>query len=109
MPPVPIAAALQTDLDLVVLDRDVLGDDGEDLLAQNQDQVRATVAGALVGQDQLQPVAGDPGRGPAVEQVEDVEQIHAALRIRSLSMKDFLSEGTDIGTVSPLSRRAASR
>src|SRR5215216_5392869 len=99
------AAALHLDLDLVAIDGDVLGDHGEDLLAQDRDEVGAADGGALMREQQLQALAGDGRRAAAAEQREHV---HAALRVNSLPKKRFLSFGTTIFRVSPMSRRAAS-
>ena len=69
-------------------------------------QVGWAAAAALVGQQNLQPLARDRGGALPPEQSEHA---HAALRPNSLSNRPFLSFGIDIGTSSPLSRRAAAR
>src|SRR5215213_3937470 len=99
------AAALHLDLDLVAIDGDVLRDHGEDLLAQDRDEVGAADGGALMRQQELQALAGDRRRAAAAE---EREHVHAALRVNSLPKKRFLSFGTTIFRVSPMSRRAAS-
>src|SRR5204862_210184 len=98
-------AAIQLDLHLVALDRDVLGDHVQDLFAQGDDQVGPSVLHALVREDQLQALAGDRARATGFEEGQNT---HAALRVNSLLIRDLRSEGIAIGTVSPLRRRTAS-
>src|SRR5262245_36370358 len=98
-------AAIHPHLDVLAFDGDVLGDRGEDFLAQKGEQIRLAARGALVGQQDLKPLPRNRGRPPAAEQIEER---HAALRPNSLSSKPLRSLGMVIGTSSPLSRRAAS-
>src|SRR3712207_523896 len=91
---------------LVGLDRDVLGNHGQDLLPKPRNQVRVARPRALMRQKNLKPLARYRSRAAAGE---ETEQPHAALRPNSLPKRPFRSLGTDIATASPLSRRAASK
>src|SRR5262249_5404387 len=99
-------AAIHPHMDIVALDDDVLGDGGEDLLAQQAEQVGLAARRSFVGQQNLQPLPRHRGGAPAPEQVEEA---HAALRPNSLSNNRLRSLGMLIATFSPRSRRAASR
>ena len=84
----------------------MLGECGEDIFAQNGEQVRLAARRPFVGQQDLEPFLRDWGGTATPEQVEHV---HAALRPNSLSNKPLRLLGMLIGTSSPLSLRAASR
>src|SRR5262245_24038240 len=99
-------AAIHLDLDVVGMDHDVLGDGGEDLAAQQPEQVALVALRALVREQHLQPLARDRRRPPRPKQIE---QHHAALRPNSLVSRPVRSLGMVMGTSSPWSLRAASR
>src|SRR5262245_15060876 len=101
-----VGAAIHADLDVVALDDNVLGDRGEDVLAQQTQDVGLAARCPLVREQDLQPLPRYGGGAPAPEQVEEV---HAALRPNSLSNSRLRSLGIVIGTASPPSLRAASR
>src|SRR6266446_3646994 len=96
--------AIHFDLNVVVIDRNVPGDDRQNLLAKNRNQVHLAAGGPFIGEENLQPLSRNRGGSPSPEQSEDT---HAALRPNSLSKNPFLSLGIVIGTTSPASRRAA--
>ena len=60
-------AAIHPHLNVVAFDGDVLGDRGEDFLAQKGEQIGLAARGPLVGQQDLQPLPRDrapcPGGG----------------------------------------------
>src|SRR4051812_12212229 len=100
-------AALHLDLDLVAFHRDVLCDNLQDLLPKDRDEIGLSADdAALMGKENLKPLAGD-GRRAAFR--EETDQVHAALRPKSLPSKPLRSLGTTMSTASPRSRRAASR
>ena len=70
------------------------------------DEIAGPKRNALVGEQDLQPLARDR-RGAA--RLEKSEQAHAALRPNRRLKKVLFSPGITIGTVSPAKRRAASR
>src|SRR5262245_48150996 len=100
-----LVTTIQRHLDAVEVDGDVLGDDRENRLAQDRQEVGLRPARALMGKQDLQAFASDR-RGRLSS--EQVEQAHAALRRNSLSSRPLRSVGMVIGTSWPLSRRAAS-
>src|SRR5262249_44678146 len=91
--------------DVVVLDRDVLGDRGQDLLAQECEQIALPARRPFMRQKDLQPL---PRHWRGTSAPEKVEDVHAALRPNSLSSRPLRAVGTVIGTGSPMSLRAAS-
>src|SRR5271165_2806710 len=100
-------ATVELDLHPLALDRDVLGDDRDDLLLQHGQQIRLADEGALMRQQHLEPLARDR-RGIAA--AEQAQQIHAtALRPNSRPIRPRRSAGTVTTSVSPRSRRAASK
>src|SRR6267378_214527 len=78
------AAALQPDLDPFGCHLDMLGDDGQDVLAQHGDQPRLAGGAALMGQQDLEALARQR-RGAAPG--EELKQLHAALLPNSLVSK----------------------
>src|SRR6266849_3467637 len=99
-------AAVHPHMDVFAPDGYVLGDRGEDLLPQNAEQIGLSARRPLVRQQDLEPLPRYWSGAPAPERVEEA---HAALRPNSLSNKPLRSVGMLIGTISPLSLRAASR
>src|SRR5262249_42412526 len=99
-------AAIHPDLNVLAFDRNMLGERGQDVFPQNGEQVGLAARRSFVGQEDLKPFSRDRGGTATPQQVEDV---HAALRPNSLSSKPLRSLGMAIGTLSPLSLRAASR
>src|SRR5262249_57023076 len=98
-------AAIHPQLNVLGRGGDVIGERGQNVLAQNRDQVGLAARGPFVREEDLEPFLRDwSGAAPA----EQVEAVHAALRPNSLSSKPLRSLGMVIGTSSPLSRRAAS-
>jgi len=79
--------------------------DGNDLFAQQGDQVGVASHAAFMREQQLQPVLGDRRRARAPE---EIDQVHAALRPKNLPKKLLRSFGTTTSSASPLRRRAAS-
>src|SRR5204862_489896 len=98
-------ATIHPDLDLVRLERDVLGDYGKDLLAQNVEQIGLAVRLAFVSEQDLKPL---PRYRRRATLFEEAEQVHAALRPKSLSSSPRFWRGTVIDMSSPWSLRAAS-
>src|ERR1700746_2104683 len=98
-------AAVDLDLDLVGLERDVAADHRENFLAQDAEQIGLAARAAFVREQDLQALARN-GRGAAAEQVEE---LHAAFRPNSLLKRPLLSLGTCMAICSPLSRRVASK
>ena len=90
---------------LVPVDRDVPGDDLQDLLLQRRRQVVAADERALVLQQDLQPVPRDRGRAALGEQPEEA---HATRLPNSRPNRPLFSPWIVIGTASPRSRLAAS-
>src|SRR5262245_18127327 len=99
-------AAIHFDMDVVVIDRDVLGDRAHDLLPQNGEEVALAARRPVIGQERLQPLPRD-GRGRTISELAD--HAHAALPPSSLSSSPLRSLGIVIGTSVPPSRRAASK
>src|SRR5262245_8066071 len=98
-------AAIHLHHDLVAFNCDMAGDHGDDLLAQYPEQIGMAWVRTLIGEQDLQPLAGYRGGAAPTQQIE---QVHAALRPNRRSNNRFLSPGVALRTVSPLSRRAAS-
>src|ERR1700733_1371996 len=98
-----MGAAVDCDLDLVRIDRDMAAEHLEDLLAQHRDEVDMAAELAFVFQQNLQPFARHR-RGTG--RPKEVEQLHAALRPNSLLRKPFLSATMVSSIFSPQSRRA---
>src|SRR5262249_8549803 len=98
-------AAIHPHLNVLVLDRNMLGERGQNVFSQNGEEVGLATRRPFVGQEDLKPFARDRGGTATPEQVEDV---HAAPRPNSLSSRPLRSLGMLIGTSSPLSLRAAS-
>src|SRR3954469_11718032 len=100
------------DLHLVALDRHVLSDQREDLLAQDLDQPGLANGDTLMREKNLQPLASGNGRTLRLGDrrragaLEKAKQPHAALRMNSVLKKLFRSLGTLMVRVSPLRRRA---
>src|SRR4051794_38422803 len=107
-------APIHFDLHLVALDRHVLSDQREDLLARDLDQPGLANGDTLMREKNLQPLASSNGRTLRLgdrrraRALEKAKQPHAALRMNSVLKKLFRSLGTLMVTVSPLRRRAAS-
>src|SRR5262249_249107 len=99
-------AAIHAHLNVLALDRNMLGERGQDFFSQNGEQVGLATRRPFVGQEDLKPFSRDRGGTATPEQGED---IHAAVRRNRLASKALRSLGMDIGTSSPLSLRAASR
>src|SRR5215472_3398764 len=100
-----LVTVLDPDLDLVGRDIDVLGDDAQDVLAQDRDQPRMTRGAAFVRQQDLESLARE-WRGSTTSQ--EAEEFHAALLPKSFVSRVLRSVGIVIATDSPFSRRAAS-
>jgi hypothetical protein len=98
-------AAIHLDLHPVRVNRDMPTDDGNDLLAQNAQQIGVAARVALVREEDLEALARYR-RGAASK---EVEQAHAAFRANSLLKMPLFSLGTLMETCSPLRRRAASK
>ena len=79
------------------------GNDGENLLAQDAEQVGLAGGPALMREQDLQALARHRRGAPAKE----IEHVHAALRPNILSRRPF-SGSERHRVVSPWSRRAAS-
>src|SRR5262249_254130 len=94
-----VRAAIHAHLNVLALDRNMLGERGQDFFSQNGEQVGLATRRPFVGQENLKPFSRDRSGAATPEQVEDV---HAALRPNSLSSKPLRSLGMDIGTSSPL-------
>jgi hypothetical protein len=72
-----VALLLERDLDVVLVDRDVLGDDGDQFFLQvGQEVLFAGLAVAFVGDDELQTLFGDGG-GLRLVAEQEREQGHA--------------------------------
>src|SRR6266853_3671979 len=98
-------AAVHRHMDLFRVDRDVPAHDGENLLVQRRDQRGLAHHPAFVLEQDLQPLARHRG---GADRLEKTEQLHAALRPKSLLNNPFFSVGIIISITSPPSRRAAS-
>ena len=85
---------------------DLPGDGCENLLLQDGKEIGLPAGGSFVRQQDLQPLSR-LRRGALA--AEEREKLHAALRPNSLLSNRCCSVGMHIGTLSPLSRRAASR
>src|SRR6202041_2409415 len=86
---------------------DVTRDGGEQFVAQDGDKIAGPKRDALMGKQDLKPLAGDRG---AAARLEKSEQVHAALRPNRRVKKVFFSSEIATGAVvSPPRRRAASR
>ena len=104
------AGAVHRHLELLGVDLDVTRDGLEQLLAQDRHEIAGPKRGALMGEQDLQPLARDRR---AATRLEEVEKAHAALRPNRRLKKVFRSSsaGTMTGGArdSPVSRLAASR
>ena len=100
-------AAIEFDLNHVAFNLHMAGDDRQDLLLKQPYQVAGgAIHRPLMRQDDLQTFTGDRRRGTAGKKIE---QFHATLRLNRRCTRPRLSSGTFTGTVSPRSRRAASK
>src|SRR5260370_7903119 len=93
-------------LNVLALDRNMLGERGQDFFSQNGEQVGLATRRPFIGQQDLKPFARDRGGAATPEQVEDV---HAALRPNSLSSRPLRSLGMLIRTACPLRLPAPTR
>src|ERR1700761_811150 len=99
-------APVHLDPHLVRIEGNVTADDGENLLAEETEQIGLAARAAFVREQNLQAFPRDRRGGPATE---EIEELHAAFRPNSLLRKPWFVVGMTIGICSPLRRLAASK
>src|SRR3984885_9514635 len=96
-------AAIHFDPHFIGIEGDVPADYGQNLLAEDTEQVGLTARATFVREQNLQAFPRDRRGGPAAE---EIEELHAAFRPNNLLRKPWFAVGMTIGICSPLRRLA---